>query len=109
MRWLCSLPGALGSGRVAPPTPLLCSAARGLPLAWGSFEDCASGLGLVKSGEPSDVHLAVSRGGYQGRSPALKPCGAEYLRLPGVAWSWWEIQGRVLVSAAAATLWEQGP
>lgn len=76
-------------------------------LDWGSFEDHASGLGLVRSGEPSDVHLAVSRGGCQGRSPTLKPCGAEYVRPPGVAWSGWEIQARVLVGAAAATLWSR--
>ena len=99
----------LDSGQAAPPAPLLRSGVQALPLAWGSFEDHASGLGLVKSSEPLDVHLAVSRGGYQGRSPALKPCGAEYLRLPGVAWSWWEIQGGVLLSAAAAMFWEQGP
>ena len=37
----------LDSGQAAPPAPLLRSGVQALPLAWGSFEDHASGLGLV--------------------------------------------------------------
>ena len=98
---LCDRQAGLWPGSSSRPTAVL------RRLDWGSFEDHASGLGLVKSGEPSDVHLAVSRGGCQGRSPTLKPCGAQYVRPRGVAWGGWEIQARVLVGAAAATLWSR--
>lgn len=98
---LCDRHAGLWPGSSSRPTAVL------RRLDWGSFEDHASGLGLVKSGEPSDVHLAVSRGGCQGRSPTLKPCGAEYVRPHGVAWGGWEIQARVLVGAAATTLWSR--